>query len=287
MKEKLLRVLADLVRRPADARNWSEVELALAKAQPGPEAEMLKAAVASARGKPDEAETILATACAQYPTALEVWITRVNLAFGRKQYQRADELLEQCLRHSPKYAVLTAPEGNGWIVRQLAGQLGERLLQRALCRAIAFTPLQREAGDSLRQHALPACDVDDLRAAFVAAQALVQQKMRCDRKRRDDDECHEVRRREDTRRKLLGHRQASIEESQHHTLLGRAKDPAHLNHADQSLRRGKVARHTEIMISRNQRCAGSASKRGCHIADTAIAGVRTGSSNHRSPAIAD
>lgn len=36
--------------------------------------------------------------------------------------------------------------------------------------------------------------------------------------------------------------------------------------------------HTAITVLRSQRWAGSASMRGCHIADTAISGVRTGSS---------
>jgi hypothetical protein len=42
--------------------------------------------------------------------------------------------------------------------------------------------------------------------------------------------------------------------------------------------RGFAVRHTETTISRSQRCAGSASTRGCHIAEITISGVRTGSS---------
>jgi hypothetical protein len=43
-------------------------------------------------------------------------------------------------------------------------------------------------------------------------------------------------------------------------------------------RRGLAVRHTETTVSRSQRCAGSASIRGCHIAEIAISGLRTGSS---------
>jgi hypothetical protein len=42
-------------------------------------------------------------------------------------------------------------------------------------------------------------------------------------------------------------------------------------------RRGYAARHTDITASRSQRCAGSSSTRGCHVADILISGVRTGS----------
>ena len=38
-------------------------------------------------------------------------------------------------------------------------------------------------------------------------------------------------------------------------------------------RREFAARHTETTVSRSQRCAGSASSRGCHIAETTISGV--------------
>ncbi len=43
-------------------------------------------------------------------------------------------------------------------------------------------------------------------------------------------------------------------------------------------RRAFAVRHTETTVSRSQRCAGSASNRGCHIAEITISGVRTGSS---------
>ena len=47
--------------------------------------------------------------------------------------------------------------------------------------------------------------------------------------------------------------------------------------------RGYAVRHTDITASRSQRCAGSASTRGCHIADILNSAVGTGSSKLSRP----
>lgn len=48
---------------------------------------------------------------------------------------------------------------------------------------------------------------------------------------------------------------------------------------------GAATRHTAITTTRSQRCAGSASMRGCHMAEIAISGVRTGSSKAARPSV--
>jgi cellulose synthase operon protein C len=93
-----LLLLRTLREEPA-RRDWATVERALEQAEkfaPGAvEVSLLRAEVLSARGRPEEAETVFREARERHPDAQGLWLASVQLAIRMRDWDAAEALLEE------------------------------------------------------------------------------------------------------------------------------------------------------------------------------------------------
>lgn len=86
--------LADTLRRPADRRDWTRVERVVGAAPDGIEAALLRAELAAARGKHDDALQTLTAAIAKHPDAVRPRLALAMLEHRAGHGDRAKEVLE-------------------------------------------------------------------------------------------------------------------------------------------------------------------------------------------------
>jgi tetratricopeptide (TPR) repeat protein len=105
------------LRLPEEQRDWHETEAALARAVPGVETTVLRAEILAARGKPAEADELLAKALTERPGEARLWAARADLTLRRGERAAAADLLRQAGRQVGDVLPLRLAWLRYWVTR--------------------------------------------------------------------------------------------------------------------------------------------------------------------------